>query len=339
MSRAIQFGIGAMLPSMPAYLPWALEMERLGFDLVGYGDTQSLLPDAFVALTAMAMQTERVRLCPTVSNPVTRHPAVAASAMAAIQQLSGGRTSFGIGTGDSALLNIGEQPSRVDELAEYVLAFRDLTAGRVAHYRGNEMSLHWETPAVPIIVAAEGPRMMHLAGRIADGVFFGNGLSDEVIENNIRCVRAGAESAGRSIDDIEMWWLTKIYFSQSEEQGWQEAAYSLAASANHSFRFTFEGKFVPPEHEAALQRLQEGYAAHEHNLVDKAAHNRSLVVDAGLTEFLGRRFLIAGNEAQIQTRVQQIADLGARNLFIPSLFGDPSGYAAQIAKSVVQAFR
>ena len=87
MSQVIQFGIGAMLPSMPDYLPWAREMERAGFDMVGYGDTQSLLPDAFVALTAMAMETERVRLCPTVSNPVTRHPAIAASAMAAIQQL------------------------------------------------------------------------------------------------------------------------------------------------------------------------------------------------------------------------------------------------------------
>jgi 5,10-methylenetetrahydromethanopterin reductase len=338
VSQVIQFGIGAMLPSMPAYLPWAREMERAGFDMVGYGDTQSLLPDAFVALTAMAMETERVRLCPTVSNPVTRHPAIAASAMAAIQQLSGGRTSFGIGTGDSALLNIGERPSRVDELAEYVHAFRALTAGGIASYHGNEMSLHWETPKVPIIIAAEGPRMMHLAGQIADGVFFGNGLSNEVIEDNIRRVRAGAESVGRSLDDIEMWWLTKIYFADSEEQGWQEVAYSLAASANHSFRFNFEGKFVPPEHEAALQRLQERYAAHEHNLVDKAAHNRSLVVDSGLTEFLGRRFLIAGNEPEIQSRVQEIADLGARNLFIPSLFGDPFGYAARIAKSVVRAF-
>jgi len=338
MSEKVRFGIGAMFPNMPDYLPWVREVERAGFDLAGYGDTQSILPDALVALTAMAMETDRIRLCPTVSNPVTRHPAVMASAMGAIQQLSGGRASFGIGTGDSALLNIGERPSRVAELAEYVNAFRSLVSGEVATYRGHELQLQWETPPVEIIVAADGPRMMHLAGQIADGVFFANGLSDEIIEDNIRRVRAGAESVGRTIDDIEMWWLTKIYFAESEEQGWYEAAYSLAASANHSFRFNLEGKFVPPEHEAAIARIQLEYAAHQHNLVDKSDHNRALVVDGGLSEFLGRRFLIAGSESEIQARVREIADLGARNLFIPSLFGDPLGYAAQIAKSILPAF-
>jgi len=339
MKGKVRFGIGAMFPDMPSYLPWARQVEELGFDLIGYGDTQSVLPDAFVALSAMATVTDHIRLCPTVSNPVTRHPAVAASSLGAIQQLSDGRTTFGIGTGDSALLNIGERPSRVAELEEYARAFKALVAGETATWHGHEMKLAWEAPPVPLIVAADGPRMMHLAGQIADGVFFANGLSDEVIDENIRRVREGAESVGRSIDDIEMWWLTKLYFADSQEQGWYEAAYSLAASANHSFRFGMEGKFVPEALQPVIRRLQEGYAAHEHNRVEASDHNRSLVVDGGLMEYLGRRFLIAGSAQELVQRVSEIAERGARNLFIPSVFGDPPGYANRLAKEVLPAFR
>ena len=54
MSADVRFGIGAMLQNTPAYLPWARQVEDAGFDLIGYGDTQSLLPDAFVALAAMS---------------------------------------------------------------------------------------------------------------------------------------------------------------------------------------------------------------------------------------------------------------------------------------------
>ncbi len=339
MSSDVRFGIGAMLQNMPAYLPWARQVEQAGFDLIGYGDTQSLLPDAFVALSAIAAVTDRIKLCPTVSNPVTRHPAVAASSMGAIQQLSAGRTSFGIGTGDSALLNIGERPSRVAELEEYALAFKALTSGETATWRGKEMRLSWDAPSVPLIVAADGPRMMHLAGQIAEGVFFANGISDEVIDDNIRRVRAGAESVGRRIEDIEMWWLTKVYFAESQEEGWVKTAYSLAASANHSFRFNMDGKFVPEPLQPAIRLLQQGYAAHQHNLAGAADHNRSLVVDSGLTEFLGRRFIIAGSASEIVARIEKLAERGARNLFIPSVWGDPPGYAERLAKEVLPAFR
>lgn len=332
-----RLGIAAMCRSMPEYLEWVEVAESCGYDLAGYGDTQNLLPDAYVALTAMAMRTSRIRLCTTVSNPVTRHPSVAASGFAALQQVSGGRAVFGIGTGDSAVKNMGGRPASVARIRDYCVAFRDLVHGRTTSYDGAApMRLLWDAPSVPLYLAAEGPRMMALAGEVADGVIFGNGISDEVVDANLRAVRAAAEAAGRDPDAIEPWFLTKVVLAdEPEEEVWHRLAWTLAASANHAFLFTFDGKHVPTELEEPLRRLMAGYRSHEHNQVDSPAHNASLVHDNGLTEFLGRRFLIAGPPRHVATRIRELRERGASNLLFTAMWGDPIGYTRRIADEVM----
>jgi 5,10-methylenetetrahydromethanopterin reductase len=338
-SRQVQFGICGYYNDLTEYLAWLRLAEGLGYDLVGYGDTQNLIPDVYVGLTAMALETTRIKLCSTVTNPVTRHPAVTASAMAAVQKLSGGRTICGIGTGDSALLNIGERPATVDEIEEYCVAFKGLCAGEEVSWRGHEFKLQWEAEPVPLFIAAEGPRMMHLAGRIADGVIFANGVSEDVIRDNVRRVSEGARFAGRDPSEIELWFFAKPYFAESEEQAWREVAWTLAASANHAFRFSLEGKFVPEEHREGVRNLQREYASHEHNKKDAGAHNASLVEKNGLSEFLGRRFLIAGTPDRIVERIREMAGHGATNLICTAIFDDQAGYTRRLAEEVVSAFR
>jgi len=63
--------------------------ERLGFDYIGISDSQSLLRELYVSLSAVAVVTSRVHIGSTVSNPLTRHPAVTASAIASVNELSG----------------------------------------------------------------------------------------------------------------------------------------------------------------------------------------------------------------------------------------------------------
>jgi 5,10-methylenetetrahydromethanopterin reductase len=331
-----KLGIAAMCRSMPEYLEWVELAEACGYELAGYGDTQNLLPDAYVALSAMAMRTSRIKLCTTVSNPVTRHPSVAASGFAALQQLSGGRAIFGIGTGDSAVKNMGGRAATVDAIRRYCLAFRDLVDGRTTDYDGTPMRLLWSAPSVPFYLAAEGPRMMQLAGEIADGVIFGNGISDEVVDGNLAAVRGAAQAAGRDPDTIEPWFLTKVVLSdEPEEELWHRLAWTLAASANHAFLFTFAGKHVPVELEAPLRRLMADYRSHEHNQVDTPGHNAALVNDNGLTEFLGRRFLIGGTPEHVAGRIRALADRGATNLLFTAMWGDPLGYTRRIAEEVM----
>src|SRR5271165_7303772 len=125
----IQIGTGTTVKDYEWYKRWLAVGEAAGFVSLGTGDSQSLWGDPFVSLAVAAEHTTRPRLGVTVSNPQTRHPAVVASSLVALQQLSGGRIFFGISTGDSALRNIGVRPATVAELEEFVVAVRGLCAG------------------------------------------------------------------------------------------------------------------------------------------------------------------------------------------------------------------
>jgi 5,10-methylenetetrahydromethanopterin reductase len=335
----MQFGAVAFYDDLEEYLEWLQIAEGLGFDLAAYGDTQNLLADMFVGLTAAVLKTRRIRLGSTVSNPVTRHPAVMASGLAGLQKLAKGRLFFGIGTGDSAIHNIGLRAAKVAEMDEYCRAVMGLCRGETITYHSQPMKLEWRAAPVPLWISAEGPRMLHLAGQIADGVIFANGVSEEVIKDNIRRVRAGAESVGRDPDSLELWFFAKPYFAASEEQAWREVAWTTAASANHSFRFNFEGKFVPEHLQEGLRNLMRGYRSSEHNRLGATSHNAALVEANGLTEFLGRRFLIAGPPERIAERLEEIASYGARNLIFTALYADKVGFTRRLADEVLPRLR
>jgi 5,10-methylenetetrahydromethanopterin reductase len=332
----LEFGIAAGLPSVGAYQEWAMVAEACGYDLLGYGDSQCLIPEMCVTMAAMATVTDRVLLCPTVSNPLTRHPSVMASAFAALQQLSNGRTRLGLGSGDSAALSIGERPASLRALEEYARAVAALGRGGDADFRGRRFRLEWDAPHVPLWMAAGGPRTMRLAGAVADGVLLGSGLTEDVVRDGIAQVHAGALEAGRDPSEVEIWMFTKIYLCESEEQAWHDLAWTLAASAHHAFRFTLEGKFVPPQWRDALVRLQAEYAVREHNnLANSGDTNASLVVDSGLTEFLGSRFLLAGPAARVVERIEELERWGITRFFTAGMFGEPLAYTRDVAEQVI----
>jgi 5,10-methylenetetrahydromethanopterin reductase len=77
--------------------------EAAGWDGVTFGDSQNAHYDPYVSLAVAATATTRVMLGTSVTNSATRHPAVAATGFASLQQLSAGRVVLGIGRGDSAV--------------------------------------------------------------------------------------------------------------------------------------------------------------------------------------------------------------------------------------------
>jgi 5,10-methylenetetrahydromethanopterin reductase len=337
MATRMQFGIGAggVGSGVQANVERLALIEELGYDLAICGDTQMLGPDMLVSMTATVLNTKRVRITSMVSNPVTRHPSVTASGLAALQALSGGRVCFGIGTGDSSLINIGLKPATVAQFAEYCRAVKGLCTGEEVEYQGQRFRFHWATQPVPIWFAAEGPRMMRLAGEMADGVIFGNGYSEEVVKDSIRRVREAAVAAGRDPEAIECWWLVKPYFTDApEEVAWREVAWTLAASAHHAFKFTLEDKFIPDHLREGVRRLMQGYRSSEHNRPEHGAHNASLVTENGLTEFLGRRFLMPGTDERIAARIRELRSWGATNLILIALWGDPVANTHRLAEIV-----
>ena len=105
-----RFGLLEISRSIESSVEYAKQAEQAGFDWVGVADSQSLFRELFVTLAMVGQATERVMIGPAVTNPLTRHPAVMAGAIASVHELSQGRAMLGIATGDSAIYNINERP-------------------------------------------------------------------------------------------------------------------------------------------------------------------------------------------------------------------------------------
>ncbi len=96
----IRIATGTVVKDYDWYRRWLEVAEASGFDLLSTGDSQSLWADPFITMAVAAEHTTRPRIGVTVSNPQTRHPAVVASSLVALQQLSGGRIVYGLSSGD-----------------------------------------------------------------------------------------------------------------------------------------------------------------------------------------------------------------------------------------------
>ena len=107
----------------------AEQAEQAGWDGIAVYDSQNLDGDCYVALALAAAATQRLGLSTGVTNPLTRHPAVAAGAMASIQQVSGGRAVLGIGRGDSALAHLGHAPVYPQVFERYLEALQTYLSG------------------------------------------------------------------------------------------------------------------------------------------------------------------------------------------------------------------
>ncbi|HKB24623.1 MAG TPA: LLM class flavin-dependent oxidoreductase, partial [Methylomirabilota bacterium] len=100
MAAQARFGIVFLPESLTAFGALCRDAEGHGFDWLGVADSQSVFRELYVALALAALNTSRARVGPLVTNPLTRHLVVTASAIASVDELSGGRAVLGIGSGD-----------------------------------------------------------------------------------------------------------------------------------------------------------------------------------------------------------------------------------------------
>ena len=333
----LRIGTGVAVRDVTRYPEWLATAEAAGFDLLTTGDSQSLWAEPFVAMTMAAQLTKRPDLAITVSNPMTRHPAVVASACIALQQLSGGRFRYGIGSGDSALRNIGTRPAQVDEIEAYVRAVQDLCAGREAFWGGSRFGVHWHTAPTPVWIAAEGPRTQELAGRIADGVILSNCLDPAMREVAFSNIRRGCEAAGRRFEELEIWFMCNLVPAASEAEGIDSVKAILAGTANHVYRFHMEGKGLPEDVKPKLEELERRYDSRHHASPATAAHNAALVDELDLVDFLAPLGTLAGPPERLVERLQEVAASGARNLILSQFVEDELGFMRLLADEILPA--
>src|SRR5881397_351679 len=175
----------------------------------GVADSQSVFREMYATMALCSQATRRVRIGSSVTNAITRHPAVAASGIATVDEIAPGRAFFGIGSGDSAILNLAERPSTLDDLRAYIETVRALHAKGETTWRGRMVRLTWAQRAIPIYLSAEGPRTLELAGEIADGVIVNVGLEPTLVKDAVAHVYAGARRAGREPSSIDLWTMVR----------------------------------------------------------------------------------------------------------------------------------
>ena len=179
--------------------------DEMGFSTFWVLDSHLLFHEVYTLLGALAVSTTRIRLGTAVTNPLTRHPTVTAAAFSTLAELSGGRASLGISIGDSALKSMNLEAARMSVLAETVALCRKLLGGEAVSFgEGETAQLHHVGPRVPIYVAATGPKMLELAGRIADGVILMNGVAPELIREAVRIVGEGERAAAREKGSVKI---------------------------------------------------------------------------------------------------------------------------------------
>src|SRR5258707_10353718 len=290
--------------------------EDYGAEAIGTYDSAFIGDDAFVRLALMAVASTRARIGLRPTNPITREPQVMASFLASIDSLTGGRAFMDMASGDSAVLNIGYQVASRARIEDYVTCVRDLLAKGEATYQGRSQRVRWASTVtrqrIPIFICAEGPKMLHLGGRIGDGVTAGTGLLPEVIKDTIARVHAGALEAGRSPSDVDVWFTTRTSLDEDRDRAIQGVKASVSSILNHSMRFGLDNKHLPAELRGKAQEYVDGYDLYDHVLHE--GRNPKRMEALGLTQYAIDRFALAGNASDWIKRIEQIAEAGARKI-------------------------
>ena len=321
--QRVHYEIGGIPKDYSDYPEWVRTAEATGFDGVGCGDSSTLWTDPFVTLSIAAQNSKRLGLGVTGTNPLTRHPVVAAAASQSVQMISGGRFHYALGSGDSAVANIGQPRARMADLEAYATAVRGLTAGESVTWRGQALRMNWNTPRVPVLLCAEGPRTQRLAGRMSDGVVLYNGLTPEVLTASINNVREGAREAGRNADELQ--YRTIVVFQMCDDiaKGREAVKFSLAGTANRAFRNSLFDKMVPEHLHAGFRGLQSEYRSSHHQQLGEHSFNAALLDKYGLADYLIERFAVIGPPRHCAERLKEIASYGLTHISLSILAQTP----------------
>lgn len=274
----------------------AAAAEAAGFDSVfiaeGHGDALALCHPVIAA-------TSTVRVGTAIANAALRPPVLAAKTAAQLDQASDGRFLLGLGVANEVMNGrFGLTPvPPLRMLAEYVAVVRSVLAGDSGFagelFRTGMVPL--DSPpvrtALPIYLGALGPRMLELAGHMADGVIL-NLVSPAQAAKAVGLVRAAAVAAGRSADAVEIACVVHACVADDPDLGAESARevvprYILHPSVGRLFGAYDEAGSLAGARERTLAGDRAGAARLVSQQVADAfvAHGDAAAVVARLAEY------------------------------------------------------
>jgi len=308
------------------------QAEACGFEYGWIFDSHVLWLEPYPMLTLMATNTEKMRLGTCVTNPATRDITVTSSLFATLNLISDGRMQLGIGRGDSSRRVLGKKPVTVAELGQSIKQFRDLTSSNEIDYEGGKARLAWANGGIPPVwVAGYGPKVLELAGRVADGVIL-QFADPDLIEWCVSFVNKGAEAAERDPRKIEIMAAAPVWVSDDLKIGRERVRWFPALVSNHVVDLV--SKYKPEELPPALTSYIQDRGKYDylhHCEVDSS--NANFVSD----EVTDRFCLLGPAEAHIE-KIRALARAGATQFNIYLMCGDEEETLEKYKQEVLPAF-
>jgi probable F420-dependent oxidoreductase len=332
----MDFGV-TVLPDPPyqRLVDLVVKAESLGFDSGWTYDSPILWQEPYPLVTLLADRTSTLRVGMCVTNPVTREPAVTASAHATLQDISGGRMVMGIGRGDSAVRVMGRKPTPIAVFEERLKMIKAFMNGRPVDWEGTEIQLKWAegNTEIPLYVAAYGPRALGVAGRVGDGVIIQ--LADPaIIEWTMATARRAAEEAGRDPSALRCLVCAPSKVTDDLQQARDEVRWFPAMVGNHVadiIRVHGETSDIPRELTDYV-RERDAYDYKDHSRVG-AAHG-SFVSDE-----ICDRFTVIGSAQQVVERLRGLEAIGVDEWIVYLMTEGQDETLEAYGAEIIPAFR
>ncbi|MDM7940197.1 MAG: 5,10-methylenetetrahydromethanopterin reductase [Methanothrix sp.] len=280
--------------------------------------------DVWSTLAVLSMMTNRIKLGTGVTNPYTRNVAITASSIASINELSGGRAVLGIGPGDKATFDkMGiewDKPlTRVKEAVSAIRAFLAREQVNQAGFKGAQMA--FGAGKIPIYIGAQGPKMLELAGGIADGVLINASHPDD-FKFAVPVIRQGAREAGRKPEDVQV--CAYASFSADKDQAKAVNASKIVVA------FIVAGS---PQN--VLER--HGIGTDEAKAIsDALAKYDFKSAMAAVTSKMTEAFSVSGTPQDCRARIDELVKTGVTQIVVGSPIGPNKESAIKlIGKQVI----
>ena len=220
MNKKMGITLGTYDGGCAAVIEQAKLAEQLGYSALWFGDTG--YPDPLTLAGQVIAATHSAEIGIAVVPAYTRTVPVLASSAATLNDLSQGRFILGLGSSSQTMIEGWhglpfEKP--LARIRESVALLRQIFAGKKTAFDGQTIASHgFRQPATGhpqrIYLAALRPKMLELAGEIADGVIL-NLYPQEALPKIIEHLRIGAERGGRDFASFDV--VTRIQVAVTDD--------------------------------------------------------------------------------------------------------------------------
>jgi 5,10-methylenetetrahydromethanopterin reductase len=199
---------------------------------------------------------------------------------------------------------MGMKPAKLSFFEKTIEQLRDLIDGKEVELETGKIHvLHPSKRKIPIYIAASGPKMLELSGRIADGIIVLVGVADDYIAHAKERIAVGAKAAGRRLEDIRLvLWVPCAVSDQAPAKDAVKA--HVARVVAHPLPYVLD-----PNEQKVLEEIRKTYDYYHH--MDQQANHAEVIPN-----WLVDKFAIAGTVAQCRAQIERIKKTGIQQIAI-----------------------